>query len=105
MFERPKIGEKTVLVHIDFESKTDPDELTEFRELAVSAGATITELVQGTRRSPDPRLFIGRGKAEEIRELILAEGVELVIFNHSLSPSQERNLEREFNCRVIDRTG
>ncbi|MCW8974948.1 MAG: GTPase HflX [Sedimenticola sp.] len=105
MFERPKVGEKAILVHIDMDTKADPDELAEFQELAVSAGATPVALVTGSRRSPDSRLFIGSGKADEIRDLIQAEEAELVIFNHALSPSQERNLEREFQCRVIDRTG
>ncbi|MCW8907771.1 MAG: GTPase HflX [Sedimenticola sp.] len=105
MFERPKVGERAILVHIDIDTRTDPDEMQEFNELARSAGATIAGSVNGSRRSPDPRLFVGRGKASEICDLIAAEQAELVIFNHPLSPSQERNLEREFNCRVIDRTG
>lgn len=105
MFERPSTGEKAILVHVDMQIKADTEELDEFRELVVSAGATPVGLVSGSRRAPDPRLFIGSGKADEIRDLIQAEEAELVIFNHSLSPSQERNLEREFKCRVIDRTG
>ncbi|TVO75968.1 ribosome rescue GTPase HflX [Sedimenticola selenatireducens] len=105
MFERPKIGEKAILVHIDMDSKADSDELAEFQELSISAGAMPVGFVTGTRRSPDSRLFVGSGKAEEIGDLIQAEEAELVIFNHSLSPSQERNLEREFKCRVVDRTG
>lgn len=105
MFERPKIGEKAILVHIDMDNKADVEELAEFQELSISAGAMPVGFVTGTRRSPDSRLFVGSGKAEEIRDLIQAEEAELVIFNHSLSPSQERNLEREFKCRVIDRTG
>ncbi|WP_260291500.1 ribosome rescue GTPase HflX [Sedimenticola hydrogenitrophicus] len=105
MFERPKVGEKAILVHLDMQVKADPEELDEFRELVVSAGATPAALITGSRRSPDPRLFVGSGKADEIRDLIQAEEAELVIFNHQLSPSQERNLEREFKCRVVDRTG
>ena len=79
MFERPKVGEKAVLVHVDMDIKADPEELEEFRELVVSAGATPVCLVTGSRRSPDPRLFIGSGKAEEVRDLIQAEEAELVI--------------------------
>lgn len=105
VFERAKVGEKAILVHMDMDLKADPEELDEFRELVVSAGATPVSLITGSRRSPDPRLFIGSGKAEEVRDLIQAEEAELVIFNHALSPSQERNLEREFKCRVVDRTG
>ena len=105
MFDRPKTGEKAVLVHIDIGMKADLDELAEFEELATSAGASPVAMIMGSRKQPDQRLYIGRGKAEEIRETILTTGAELVIFNHALSPSQERNLEREFECRVVDRTG
>ncbi|MES9962807.1 MAG: ribosome rescue GTPase HflX [Candidatus Sedimenticola sp. 20ELBAFRAG] len=105
MFERPKTGERAVLVHVDIGVKPDPDELEEFQELSASAGAQPIALVMGSRKSPDPRLYIGRGKVDEIKELIAVEDAELVIFNHPLSPSQERNLEREFECRVVDRTG
>ncbi len=105
MFERPRTGEKAVLVHIDIGCRPDPDELSEFQELSASAGARPVAMVVGSRKVPDPRLYIGRGKAEEVKALVQAEGAELVIFNHALSPSQERNLEREFECRVVDRTG
>ncbi len=105
MFERPKVGERAVLVHVDVGTTPDPDELSEFQELVVSAGATPAALIHGSRKAPDPRLYIGRGKAEEVQAVIEAEEAELVIFNHPLSPSQERNLESEFNCRVVDRTG
>ncbi|MCU7814080.1 MAG: GTPase HflX [Candidatus Thiodiazotropha sp. (ex Lucinoma kastoroae)] len=105
MFERPKAGERAVLVHIDLNGPSDPDEINEFRDLAVSAGAEIVQFVPGSRQQPDPKLFIGRGKAEEVKQIVSAECADLVIFNHTLSPSQERNLEREFACRVVDRTG
>ncbi len=105
MFERPASGERAVLVHMDVGAKPDPEELTEFQELARSAGAEPVALVSGSRKTPDPRLFLGRGKMEEVRATIAAADAELVIINHDLSPSQERNLEREFKCRVVDRTG
>ncbi|MCU0767480.1 MAG: GTPase HflX [Gammaproteobacteria bacterium] len=105
MFERPKSGERAVLVRLAVGQAADPGALAEFRELAVSAGAIPVAEVAGTRRAPDPRLFVGEGKAEEIREAIAATGAELVIFDHALSPSQERNLEKLFSCRVLDRTG
>ncbi|MCU7845015.1 MAG: GTPase HflX [Candidatus Thiodiazotropha sp. (ex Monitilora ramsayi)] len=105
MFERPKSGELAVLVHIDLAGQSDPDELQEFKDLAASAGAEAAAYIGGSRQHPDPRLFVGRGKAEEIKQAVLSEKAELVIFDHELSPSQERNLEREFACRVIDRTG
>ncbi|MCU7813571.1 MAG: GTPase HflX [Candidatus Thiodiazotropha sp. (ex Notomyrtea botanica)] len=105
MFERPKSGERAILVHIDIAGHSDPDEIQEFKDLAASAGAEAVAFLGGSRQHPDPRFFIGRGKAEEIKHTVLAEKAELVIFDHDLSPSQERNLEREFDCRVIDRTG
>ncbi|MET0071839.1 MAG: ribosome rescue GTPase HflX [Candidatus Thiodiazotropha sp.] len=105
MFERPKAGERAVLVHLDLGAARDQDEIDEFRDLALSAGADAITLVSGSRQQPDPKLFIGRGKAEEIKQIVALEGADLVIFDHTLSPSQERNLEREFNCRVVDRTG
>src|SRR5699024_284049 len=76
-----------------------------FRLLADSAGAEILQHITAQRIKPDPKLFIGSGKAEEIAELVKAEEVDLVVFDHSLSPAQERNLERIFQCRVVDRTG
>ncbi len=94
-----------MLVRLAVGQAADPGALAEFRELAVSAGAIPVAEVAGTRRAPDPRLFVGEGKAEEIREAIAATGAELVIFDHALSPSQERNLEKLFSCRVLDRTG
>jgi GTP-binding protein HflX len=81
------------------------DELSEFEALARSAGADVLRVVTGTRRAPDPRLYIGSGKAEEIRGLVTQTGADLVLFDHALSPSQERNLEALFKCRVLDRTG
>jgi GTP-binding protein HflX len=105
MFERPKAGERAVLVHIDLRNRSEPEELQEFQDLAESAGAESVGFITGSRQQPDPRLFVGRGKAQQIKQVVLHEQVELVIFNHSLSPSQERNLEREFECRVVDRTG
>jgi len=105
MFERPKTGERAVLVHQDIGVRPDPEELNEFVDLVVSAGAEQLLTITGSRKSPDPRFFIGRGKVEEVVDAISGTEAEVVIFNHDLSPSQERNLEREFKCRVVDRTG
>ncbi|HTE42461.1 MAG TPA: ribosome rescue GTPase HflX [Steroidobacteraceae bacterium] len=77
----------------------------EFRALAESAGATVVASIGGSRVSPDPRLFIGSGKAEEIRQAVVAHEATVVLVDHPLSPSQERNLEAELKCRVLDRTG
>ena len=77
----------------------------EFQELVVSAGAVITSFVSVSRHQPTARFLIGSGKVEELRQLVIAEQADLVIFNHALTPSQERNLERALECRVLDRVG
>jgi len=105
MFERPSAGERAVLVHLDFGADTDAAELDEFRQLAKAAGARVVGLVGGSRTVPDARLFVGSGKAEELKGLSAAEHADLVIFDHPLSAAQQRNLERHLQCRVLDRTG
>jgi GTP-binding protein HflX len=105
MFDRPRAGERAVLVHLVLNGAEGSGELGEFRQLADSAGAEVVGLVTGTRSVPDARLFLGSGKADELRALVDAENAELVIFDHALSPAQERNLERHLQCRVVDRAG
>jgi GTP-binding protein HflX len=105
LIDRPEGGEQAVLVHINFPAGGMQENLTEFKELARSAGAIPVDMVTGTRLAPEPKYFVGTGKAEEIRASVQTHDAELVIFNHALSPAQERNLERLLKCRVIDRTG
>ncbi len=105
MFDRPSVGHRVVMVHIDFPDQLSPSNLAEFKELIISAGGSPVAMVGGARATPDAKYFVGGGKAEEIREAVLAEEADLVIFNHSLSPSQERNLEALIKARVLDRTG
>ena len=105
MFERPQRGERAILVHIDFKHHLDASDPNEFKELAFAAGAEIMGFIYGTRVSPDSKYFVGSGKLDEIAEAIAVESAELVMFNHELSPAQERNLERHLKCRVISRTG
>ena len=105
MIDRPDSGERAILVHLDFPQEENREELDEFRELVVSAGALPLDVVKGSRRSPHPRYFVGSGKAEEIKTSVEAHNAEVVLFNHVLSPSQERNLEELLQCRVLDRTG
>jgi GTPase len=105
LFERPRSGERALLVRIGLGHAPEQDELNEFKALAQSAGAEVLAIVTGTRRAPDSRLFIGSGKADEIRSLVIENQADLVVFDHPLSPSQERNLEALLQCRVLDRTG
>lgn len=105
MFERPGHGERAVLVQVGLGDRPSAAELEELERLAVSAGAAVAGRLTASRAAPDPRLYIGSGKAEELAALIRETGADLVLFNHSLSPSQERNLEKVLSCRVLDRTG
>lgn len=104
MFERPTGGEAALIVAIDFGDDGYAESTDEIRLLCASAGLDVRGLVQGRRQRPDPALFVGSGKAEEIRAAIEAAGAQLCIFNHQLSPAQERNLERVLHARVVDRT-
>lgn len=105
MFERPQSGEKTLLVQVSLDFLLAESDQQEFKELARSAGADIIDSVHIIRRVAEPKYLIGRGKAEEIYEQIKMLDIELIMFNAALSPSQERNLEALFECRVLDRTG
>ncbi len=104
-FERHEGGERAVLLHVERRAADSSEDLAEFRELVRSAGAEILAESVVNRQTPDPRLFIGKGKAEELAEQVAALDAELVIVNAQLSPSQERNLESLLKCRVLDRTG
>jgi len=104
-FERPESGDVSVLVHIELYSNEVQYGPEEFVELAISAGMDPVALVEGSRNKPDPKYFVGKGKLEEIREIVEREEVETVLFDHALSPSQERNIEAALGCRVLDRTG
>jgi GTP-binding protein HflX len=103
LFERHAGGERVVLVAIDFGAPDFAESVAELRLLATGAGLDILGQVQGKRSRSDAALFVGSGKADEIAALVLATEAEVAIFNHELSPAQERNLERRLQCRVIDR--
>lgn len=105
MLERPRQGELAILVHIMMTGMFEPATLAEFKELASAAGVVTVGQVTGTRTSPDPSYFVGKGKLQEITALVQAQSVEVVLFNHTLTPTQERNLEQSLGCRVVDRTG
>jgi len=104
MIERPAAGERAVIVQLDFGQFDIEDQVEEVRLLAESAGAIVLAEVRGKRHSPDPKTFAGKGKVEEIAAALAAADADLAIFNHELSPAQQRNLERELKCRVVDRT-
>jgi len=104
LFERHAGGERVILVAIDFGTPDFAEGVAELRLLAKGAGLDILGEVQGKRSRPDAALFVGSGKADEIAALVAATDADVVIFNHELSPAQERNLERRLQCRVIDRT-
>jgi len=104
-FERPRSGERALLVHINFNSQSDQDDLAEFIELVRSADVVDIDVIVGSRQQPSAKTFIGKGKLEEIAGQINEQKIEVVLFNHALSPSQERNLEAHLQCRVLDRTG
>ncbi len=104
-FERPRGGERALLVHINFPHQPDQDDLAEFVELVHSADVDNVDLIIGTRQQATAKTFVGKGKLEEIAAQVESQQIDVVLFNHALSPSQERNLETALQCRVLDRTG
>ncbi|MDE0742838.1 MAG: ribosome rescue GTPase HflX [Woeseiaceae bacterium] len=102
MFERPKIGEKAILVH---SSKIDESQSFEFIELAQSAGALIADNIFASGKRPNARFYLGKGKLDELRLCIEKNDSELVIIDAALNPSQEKNIEQYLKCRVLDRSG
>lgn len=105
LFERPRGGERAVLVGVGIGHPVDPNDTAEFKALAASAGTVGVGLVLAARARPDPKYFVGSGKADEIRACAEAHGAELILVDQTLSPSQERNLEKLTNRRVLDRNG
>lgn len=105
MFDRYQGGEQALLVHIGFSQDKQTEDLQEFISLAASAGVNVLQVITGNRKAPHAKYFVGEGKATEIAEAVKSLNASVVLFNHALTPAQERNLERLFQCRVIDRTG
>ena len=104
MFERHAGGERAVIVQLDFGCDDIAEQLDEVRLLVESAGASVCAEVYGRRQCPDSATYAGKGKVQEVAAEVIAHRANLVIFNHALSPAQERNLERILQCRVVDRT-
>lgn len=104
-FERHQAGERAILVHLEMGQEGEREDANELKELVYSAGADPLETIGGSRATPHPKTYVGSGKVEEIKAAVEHHEAEIVIFNHALSPGQERNLEHELHCRVLDRTG
>ena len=94
-----------VLVSVDFGEPDYAESLHELRQLVISAGFQVRATLEGKRSHPDAKLFIGSGKADELKLMLEASETSLVAFNHDVSPSQQRNLERLLQAKVLDRTG
>jgi len=105
LFDRPGSGERAILVCVGLGRAPEPDRVEEFVALARSAGAQVLEVITATRKVAEPRFFLGTGKVAELKQRIAAIGADLVVVDHALSPGQERNLEKELECRVLDRSG
>jgi GTP-binding protein HflX len=103
VFERPRGGEKAVLVRLGLGAPIEQEDLDEFSQLAESAGVAVAATVTGKRDRPDPKYFVGSGKADEIRQVAVDTCAEVILVDHALSPSQERNLEKLTGLRVLDR--
>lgn len=104
MFDRYEAGEQAVLVHITFSDDDKKEDLDELKLLVSSAGVNALDTVTGPRKAPHPRYFVGTGKAQEIADAVKTLEANVVIFNHALSPAQQRNLEALCECLVLDRT-
>lgn len=105
LFERPSGGDAAIMVSVDFGENDYEESLHELRQLSISAGLAIRGTVEGKRSTPDAKYFIGSGKADELAQVMQASESNIAVFNHDLSPSQQRNLERLLQARVVDRTG
>jgi len=105
LFERPSGGESAILVSVDFGESDYLESLEELRQLSLSAGLAVLGTIEGKRSAPDAKLFIGSGKADELLQMMRASESNIAVFNHDLTPSQQRNLERFLQARVVDRTG
>src|SRR3954463_1765950 len=103
MIERPGSSSQAVLVSLDLGDEAYAESTDELAQLASSAGIRVAAIMRGRRSRPDPAFFAGTGKVAEISGAVQETHADLVVFNHELSPAQERNLEKRLECRVIDR--
>lgn len=105
MFDRPSGGDAAVLVSVDFGESDFAESLEELRQLVISAGMHVHASLESRRPKPDAKYFIGSGKADELSAVMQSQEIKVAVFNHDLSPSQQRNLEQLLEARVVDRTG
>lgn len=104
LFDRPDTGEKALVVNLSINESFCEDGLNEFIQLVISANVELVATVKGARKQPDSKFFVGKGKLEEVRQILHESCADIVLFNHTLSPGQQRNLEAELEVRVLDRT-
>ena len=104
LFDRYQAGEQAILVHLDFPDENAREDLQEFEMLVDSAGINALSIITGKRNTPHTKFFVGSGKAQEIADEVKLYEANVILFNHSLSPSQEKNIEALCECRVVDRT-
>lgn len=104
MFDRYQAGERAILVHVDFPDENSKEDLQEFEMLVSSAGVQALAVITGKRDKPHPKYFVGTGKVEEVAEAVKLYEANVVLFNHALTPSQEKHTEELCQCRVVDRT-
>lgn len=104
LFDRYQAGEQAILVHLDFPDENAREDLQEFEMLVDSAGIQSLSVITGKRNTPHSKFFVGSGKAQEIADEVKLLNANVILFNHSLSPSQEKNIEALCECRVVDRT-
>lgn len=105
MQEYSKSGEITILVHINAFATSSQEDLQEFEELAQAASVNPIATLTVNCKTPTAKYFIGSGKIAEIQQMVASTKATLIIFNHELSAAQERNIEQQCKCRVLDRTG
>ncbi len=105
LFERPVGFDAAILVSVDFGESDYQESLDELRQLTISAGLEVRGCLEGKRAIPDAKFFIGSGKADELQQVMQSTESNIAVFNHDLTPSQQRNLERLLQARVVDRTG
>lgn len=104
LFERPEAGRRALLLHVRFSQDAETDQSDELHELVTSAGMDVCGLALARRTTPHRRWFVGSGKLDEIDAQVRALGADVLVVNHELSPTQQRNLETHLKCGVLTRT-